>query len=367
MGLFDHLYHLDWTAQYILEYYYNDGRHVIFDRYHIDMFGSIYNKKTGRRVHCFINGDRYNKINVCDSNGKQNQIGVARAVVSTFHGKPPTLFHSTEHIDCTNKNNDIVSELTWVEPSGQVKNRLSSEEQSSACVIVRGDLEMTGKEWVRHLRNEKNQFGRNYTLSMIQKCAQNKQHGFSYKVYENLPEEKWYNISNSESKMGRWEISDQNRIAYVTTHARNVIDATRFGFSGKYPQIRIKGKQRYLHDVAFEAYFPKEYTAKKPGEMILHKYDDKLDFRPHTIYIGNASTNGKDAHDNGSYNDTKRARIPCISYINDVFEKRHECQLDAEKYLKKMGYEKASYRAIGQALKSLKVLTKYDRTWKLDI
>ena len=47
MGLFDHLYHLDWSARYPLQYYYNDGRHVIFDKYEIDMFGNIYNKKTG--------------------------------------------------------------------------------------------------------------------------------------------------------------------------------------------------------------------------------------------------------------------------------------------------------------------------------
>lgn len=41
MGLFDHLYHFDWTAHYPLEYYYNDGRHAIFDKYEIDMFGNM--------------------------------------------------------------------------------------------------------------------------------------------------------------------------------------------------------------------------------------------------------------------------------------------------------------------------------------
>jgi hypothetical protein len=336
----------------------------VFDKYEIDMFGGIYNKKSGKKL-APGKSAQYDRVSVFDSIGKARGIFVSRAVVSTFHGPPPTKEHSTEHIDCTNKNNDIVCELTWMDPIGQVKNRNQPEEYINAFIIVRGALEMTNKGWIRHLSKEKNHMGREYTESMIKHYARQKQHGFSYKVYDDLPEEKWYKVIDSENKMGHWEISDQNRIAYVSSHARNVIDSTRFGFKGKYPTIGINGKNRLLHDVAFEAYYPKAYAEKMPHEIILHKNDDKLDFRPHVLSIGNASKNAKDAHDNGCHIGTKNARMACCSYVDGVFEKMHESQDAAVKYLRANEYPKVSQGHISTALGSKTVLTRYGRTWKL--
>jgi hypothetical protein len=336
----------------------------VFEKYEIDMFGNIYNKKSKRRLSYTILNDYY-VASVYDHVGKRCCIYVARAVVSTFHGKPPTEEHSTEHIDCTNKKNNIVCELTWIDPSGQLKNQIRPEDLLSAYIIVRDNMEMTNKEWATYMKNEKNHLGHKYTEGMIRQYAKKKQHGFSYKVYENLPDETWYHIVNSKSSKGHWEISDQNRIARVTKHARNVIDVARFGFMGKYPKININEKQRKLHDVAFEAFYPTEYASKLPHEMILHKFDDKLDFRPHMLYIGSQSMNMKDAHDNGRFDGVKSARMSCVSYINGVLEKRHESQKDAVDYLRANGHQTASQSHISQALNSDDVLTKYDRTWKI--
>lgn len=363
MGLFDHLYHLDWSARYPLQYYYNDGRHVIFDKYEIDMFGNIYNKNTGLELSYHKCGEYY-KVSVRFSVERDCGILVARAVVSTFHGKPPSLEHTTEHIDCTNKINNIVPELTWMNSSGQNRNKVHPESLLTAFIIVRDGIEMTRKEWVKYYENDKNSYGREYTEGMISMYAQRKSNGFSYKVYEDLPDETWYKIKNSGNKTGHWEISDQNRIAYVSPHARNIIDDTRFGFSSKYPRININGKQRLLHDMAFETFNPEEYAAKDPEDMILHKLDDKLDFRPHVLYIGDKSKNGKDAYDNGCHYGKKSARMPCCSYIDGVFEKRHDSQDAAEKYLRDNGKPKANRSAIREALKSKKELVRYGRTWK---
>jgi hypothetical protein len=232
-----------------------------------------------------------------------------------------------------------------------------------AYIVVRDELEMTIKEWVKYLENENNPYGREYTETMIKHYAQRKQHGFAYKVYDDLPGETWYKVKKSKNKMGRWEISDQNRIAYVSSHARNVIDVSRFGFVGKYPVISINSKTRRLHDLAYETFYPEEYASKLPHEMILHRYDDKLDFRPCMLYIGNKSNNAIDARDNGCHNGTKTDRMSCVSYVGGVLEKEHESQHAAEKYLKSIGYLKASFSKIGMVLHD-KRKTAYKRTWK---
>jgi hypothetical protein len=151
----------------------------------------------------------------------------------------------------------------------------------------------------------------------------------------------------------------------VSKFARNVIDSTRFGFDNKYPRININGIQRYLHDVAFETYYPELYAAKKSEEMILHKFDDQLDFRPHSLRIGTRSENAKDAHDNGCYSGTKSARMKCCSYVDDVFEKLHESQDAAVKYLQENGYPTANGGVISETLNSDKILKRYDRTWSV--
>jgi hypothetical protein len=364
MGLFDHLYHLDWTARYPLHYFFDDGRHIIFEKYEIDMFGNLYYRRSGYLL-------SYNKIGEYDVvtlrvSKKTYTIRKARAIVSTFHGQPPNIKYTTEHIDCMNKDNDIVCELTWMDPSGQTKNRNYPKDQKTGYIIVRDDHEMTVKEWVTFLKNEKNHMNRVYTEKMISDYARKLQYGFSYKVYEDLPDERWHVVINSESTRGHWEVSDKNRIARVSKFTRNVVDVDRMRLDKNYPVVKINGKQRRLHDIAFEAYYPEKYASKLPKEMILHKNDDKLDFRPHMLYIGDASKNTKDAYDNGCYDNTKSARMPCVSYINDVFEKQHDSLIDAEKYLRVNGHPKADDSAIREALNALKnknVLIRYGRTW----
>ncbi len=48
MCLFDNLFQLNWTADYILQYYSKCGKHMIFNKYTINFFGIIKNKSTGQ-------------------------------------------------------------------------------------------------------------------------------------------------------------------------------------------------------------------------------------------------------------------------------------------------------------------------------
>jgi hypothetical protein len=115
-------------------------------------------------------------------------------------------------------------------------------------------------------------------------------------------------------------------------------------------------------------FFPDEWGAKKPEEIVKHVGDNRLDFRPHMLRIGTQNENAVESHDNGKHNGTKSARMRCVSYINGVLERVHDSQSAAGEYLKSIGYEKADNRSISHALKAFrdgKVVKIYGRTWTL--
>jgi hypothetical protein len=349
-----------------LKYYFEDGTLTEFNKYTIDTFGVIRNNKGNAIV--YYKKKKYNWVGVYNDSEKQRGIGVARAVASTFIGPPPSLAHTAEHIDNKRPDYDALTNIYWLDKSGQRKNQERPEIYKSAFGIIRDvENEKSVKEWVDYLnsRGEKNPFGREYTASMINHYARNKKYGFAYKEYFDLHGEIWKEIVGSKTIRGRWEISNMNRVRRVTTHAENVLSGERLGLMSGYPSIYINGKHRSCHILSFMTFFPNEYAAKKSGEMVLHEDDDKMDFRPHKLRLGTHSVNAVDAHKNGKYEGMKTDKMRCISYIKGIFEKEHDSQHDAELYLKKLGYDKASFTNIGKALSSSeKVIKRYGRTWE---
>jgi hypothetical protein len=297
---------------------------------------------------------------VQEDTGKRRGIRVCRAIASTFYGKPLTLDHTVDHKD-RNPTNDTVENIRWLDQSGQKYNRVMPEDRKDACIITKDGLEKTFKEWIEYLKDQKNSFGREYTVPMLIRYAQNKQHGFSYKKYPDLPGETWKKIEDSDTTVGRWEISDMNRVKYISKYSENVLSGERLGISNTGYPIIVLGQ---CHILAFAAFFPEEYAAKKPGEMILHKNDDKLDFRPHMLRIGTQSENMIDAHNNGCHDGTKSARLKCVSYVNGEFEKEHKSKSDAVRYLKSIGFSRADERNISKMLDGERQ-SAYKRTWKL--
>jgi len=351
-----------------LEYYFAKKgiiEHVIFNKYTIDVWGIVRNKKTGEVMTYHKIKAGYNKCSVYSDMGKRFGILVGRAIASTFLGQLPTLAHTADHKD-KNRGNDIIDNIRWLDKSGQKYNQDTSKTLKTAFIIIRDDEEKTANGWVEHLKKYKNPFGHEYTESMVRKYARQKQHGFSYKKYQDLPEEVWKRVNNSETSQGRWEISNMNRVKYVANFAENVLSDERLGLSnGGYPKVCINGKNWLCHVLSFMVFFPEDYANKKPDEIILHEDDDKIDFRPHKLHLGTRAMNTVDAYDNGKYDNTKSERMKCASYINGVLEKEHDSQEDAARYLKSIGMTKASQGEISKALSSLeKIIKRYGRTWK---
>ena len=349
-----------------LEYYYvrnGSVEHVIFNKYTIDENGVIRNKKTGRILNLTKKQNGYYSCGVQDDMGKSRNVLIGRAIVSTFEGLPPTSEHTADHID-RQQTNDNVENIRWLCKKGQGGNRVMPMTNNSSFIIVKDEIEKSVAEWVSYLKDDKNHMDRKYTKTMIGDYARKKQHGFSYKKYPDLPDEIWKEIVGSKTTQGRWEISDMNRVKYITKHAENVLSGERLGLKNGYPKITVNGKDFLCHILSFKTFFPEDYANKKSDNMVLHEDDDPLDFRPCKLRLGTRSDNTMDAYDNGCYDDAKTARARCASYINDVLEKVHCSQEDGAKYLKSIGYDKATKSAICMVLSGDRK-TAYDRTWKL--
>jgi hypothetical protein len=343
-----------------LEVWFKDGRYKKFNNYTVDTRAVVRHKATGDILRPYENKEMYNVITVRDELKKQYKIRLARAVTSTFYGKPETLDLTADHID-RNRTNDVLDNLRWACGTTQGNNRNMPDTLKSSFIVVKDGIEKTVQGWVDELKDTSNSFGREYTSGVISTYARRKRYGFSYKEYPDLLGEVWKEIKDSKTKLGRWEISNMSRVKFITKHTTNVLSGERLGLAADGYPNNIMGE---CHIIAYKTFFPYEWSMKRPEEMILHKNDDKLDFRPQNLYLGTRSQNGMDAHENGCHDGTKRSRQKCASYIKGVFEKEHDSQHEAVRYLKSIGFSKAQHSKISMMLSGDRK-TAYKRTWKL--
>jgi len=347
-----------------IKYFFDDGRPPLESKkYTVDTLGVVRYTipYSGRESPSIRWKDNYALVHITQNN-KQCQLRVARIVASTFLGPPPESTYTVDHAD-QNRRNDCLYNIRWASKPEQNSNKYHPEVHRSAYIIVNDDLkkEMTAKDWTVVFKKRN---GKLYHERTIRRFAQEKLYGFRYKTYTVLEGEIWRPVIGSENKNGRWEVSNMCRMKYITGCTENVFDGERIGLRNGYPTIRINGKNELCHVVVFKTWFPDLYAAMKPNEMILHENDDKADFRPEKLRIGTRAENGKDAHNNGKHYNTKSARQKCASYIDGIFEKEHESQLDAARYLQTHGWPKASIGGVRFALFG-RYATMYGRTWKL--
>ncbi|AGE56874.1 hypothetical protein ATCVNTS1_163R [Acanthocystis turfacea Chlorella virus NTS-1] len=287
-----------------LQYYsVKEKKLMIFPGYAIDENGIVINTHTGQTMTRHKTMSGYNRVAV-RLGGTSWNIRVARALASTFLGPPPTKHHTADHED-GNSLNDTLVNIRWLNKSDQVKNRSVPTDYNNAIIIERNGVELTAKEWVEVYKKLN---GEPYTKETIQRYAQQQKHDFRYKVFPNLRGEVWKAIPDSMNKNGKWFISNKNRMKYKTQHAENVLTVDQLTKIEGYPSIGINGKIMRCHQLSLMMFRPREYVAKLPGDIILHKNDDKLDFNPFRLRWGSQSENIKDAYKNGKYDGTKRSK-----------------------------------------------------------
>ncbi|AGE54076.1 hypothetical protein PBCVNY2B_022R [Paramecium bursaria Chlorella virus NY2B] len=314
-------------------YFKDDGEYEIFDDYTIDT-NKVVERKDGTRSPTPYITNGYLRVDI-RKNDKRCGRSLARAMLSTFLGPPPDLTFTADHIESEHKLDDDLSNLRWLDQSGQKNNRIVSETRSSARIIVNDlfpDDELTAKEWTELYTKPD---GTKYCHESFLNWAQYKQNGFSYKTYDDLDDEEWKIVGDPNKD--HVEISNMNRVKDVTFsssgRAEHMRTSEQLCLKGGYPCITIDGVNYRVHVLVFQLWYPDLWSNKKENEMVLHKKDNRFDFRPENLRLGPPSDNGKDSHDNGKYNGKKSARQPCIAYKDDKVVEEFKSLSDAARYL----------------------------------
>ena len=123
-----------------LEYYFEDGTYVEFNKYTIDTNGIVRSKKTDK----IITRKSNNRVGIRDDDSKQRYIQVGRAIASTFIGRPPTPVHTVDHKD-RNLNNDIIDNIRWLCATGQCEDQDRPKPKKLAYVIVKDGVCIIGR------------------------------------------------------------------------------------------------------------------------------------------------------------------------------------------------------------------------------
>ncbi|ABT14997.1 hypothetical protein NY2A_B598L [Paramecium bursaria Chlorella virus NY2A] len=316
-------------------YFKDDGELEVFDDYIIDT-NRIVERKDGSQSPNPHKHNGYLSITV-RKDKKSHGRSLARAMLSTFLGPPPDLTFTADHIDSERKLDDDLSNLRWIDQSGQKNNRLMPKTRKDARLIVNdlfsGD-ELTAKEWVELFTKPD---GATYKHDTISGWARTRENGFSYKTYDELEDEEWKIYG--DPKKNHVEISNKNRVKDVTFYQsgreEHVLTSEQLHLWGGYPSKVIDGINRLIHVLVFQLWYPDLWANKKPDDMVLHKEDNRFDFRPENLYLGSGSKNRKDAHDNGKYDGAKISRQPCIAYKDDKVIEEFKSLSDAARYIEK--------------------------------
>jgi hypothetical protein len=331
--------------------YYEDKtlKKQIYNKYEINEECIIRHKKLKKPMtyHLFLG---YHKVYPYDDTGKQMTLSVARAMLSTFVGPPPTPQHTADHIQSKNKTDNHLSNLRWTDESGQRTNQNRSDTQNNAFIIVHDGEEMTSNEWAERtgVHNE----------TILKRARNENNTEWSFKTYDDLPGEIWKDVEKSET----WKASNLGRVAYHSKHTRKVYSPEELYTYGGYPSIKINGTHRSVHSVVFQTFHPNEYDAMQKGEMVLHENDDKTECQNDKLRVGTRSQNTCDAHDNGKYDGKKNQRKTCMARKGD-WSNPFDSLADAVKWLRtNTCYDQAVKSSISECLNG-KRKSAYGYTW----
>lgn len=179
----------------------------VYTRYKVSNYGVVWDTKNEVEVSQVITGEpKYKYVNLTKDSGKRVLRRINNIVSWTFHGKPPTPKHTSDHID-RDKFNNVEWNLRWLDRRGQAKNR--------DCAVLMG-CGTPIHEYVTNLGYDINDEGiGRYILNRTRQGDTLKEAIFNWANFLNPYPLKWRErtFNNSREYKGVWYPSTESLVS----------------------------------------------------------------------------------------------------------------------------------------------------------
>ena len=291
-----------------------------FSNYEINDQCVIRNKTTLREQTKHIVYGYYVVQMVHDETAKRRGRGVARLMLLSFVGPPPTIKHTADHID-RNPLNDSLENLRWATKTEQRNN------QTRGCGKKNSEIGVVRIDPITLEEIKFTSLGEAYKITGINKgnisnCAKGRQRiagGFMWKYEEesdDLLEEVWIKIKKRDgtyyeedpkvdvSQFGR--LRDRRCGGILKKRTSDYITDSVHRENKRYPSISIGGENnRFLHEI-----FATTLLGPPPEKSMVvnHKNGDIFDTTLENLEWVSRSENATHGHDTGKYEGKKTER-----------------------------------------------------------
>jgi len=126
--------------------YYTSNEKRIYDCYEIhEKTGEIRNNQTNRYISS-NDGKNTIRVTLFRDRNKGEKVSVARAILSTFVGEPPTRHHTADHIN-TNYQDNRLENLRWATKSEQSYNQTRTGDRDYKRIPIIVTIDNIEKEY----------------------------------------------------------------------------------------------------------------------------------------------------------------------------------------------------------------------------
>jgi hypothetical protein len=343
-----------------------------FSNYEINEECVIRNKTTLREQTKHIVYGYYVVQMVHDETAKRRGRGVARLMLLSFVGPPPTIKHTADHID-RNPLNDSLENLRWATKTEQRNNQDRPARYKNAEIgVVRIDPVTLEETNFTSLGEAQKITGINKgNISNSAKGRQRLAGGFMWRYEEesdDLPGEDWVKIKKIDgteyekdpkvdvSQFGR--LRDRRCGGVLKKKTSDYISGSVNRENNRYPCISVgRENNRFLHEIFATTLLG---TPPEKSMVVNQKNGDIFDTTMDNLEWVSRSENAKHGHDAGKYDGKKTGRQVIIGMCVSSGEiKDFQSIQDAARYLGNQKYESN----IRQCLYGIRK-TAYGRTWE---
>ena len=273
--------------------YYTSDEKRIYDCYEIhEKTGEIRNNKTKQYISSNAGKNAVRVTLFRERKGEK--VSVARAILSTFVGEPPTRHHTADHIN-TNYQDDRLDNLRWATKSEQSYNQTRTGDRDYKRIPIIVTIDNVKKEY-QSISEASRDLGvsdgtiHNILNETFYSSRKFKNITIKYKeISQDLEDEIWLELEEKPniyiSQYGRVKIV-RSRITIIRSSA----DIARER-GDNYPTVSISGKKHYVHRLVAKYFLPIADCVYNTDLVIDHLDCDKNNSRASNLQWVSRSEN----------------------------------------------------------------------------